>query len=175
MQLSVSNRRAVMNMSMLEQAFRDELRRDSRAALKRATGKDVHADAKVELLEEDEKNWAFVVPSEGSIEDDLPPATDARAAVENDVYALLRAEPAIRTRLESDPKTFLKERFEIDLGDAGVNLRSETKDELVLVLPFVTGREELPDELLDLVAGGGDPGCQNGNNPNQRTTPKPWG
>lgn len=34
---------------------------------------------------------------------------------------------------------------------------------------------ELTDADLDALAGAGDPGCQNGNNPSTRTTPRPWG
>ena len=174
MQITVAERRAIMNTSMLEPDFRELLQRDPRAALKDVTGKQASSNVDVIVVEETEAAWEFVIPTEGSIEAELPMPTDARAVVENDVYALLRADPSLRSKIESDPKGFLVERFGMDLGETGVNVRTERAGQFMLVLPYAQGREELPDEMLDLVAGGGDAGCQNGNNNSQRTTPRPW-
>ena len=172
--MTVAERRAIMSMSIQEEEFRDLLQRDPRKAIKDVTGKEIFSDVDVIVIEETASAWEFVIPVEGSIEADLPMPVDARALVENDVYTLLREDPTLRSTIESDPKGFLVDRLQMDLGQTGVNVRTERDGQIMLILPNVHGREELADELLDLVAGGGDAGSQSGSPGSQKTTARPW-
>ena len=151
--VTISDRRAIMTKSMLEPEFRELLRRNPRAAVERATGRAAPEDARISLVEEQGDAWEFVVPA-GDIDSRLPQPCDARGVIENDVYELLRDEPQVRSRVLGDPRGFLAERLQFDIGDTRVNVREEHPGELVLILPYGDSREELSEGALDLVAGG---------------------
>jgi hypothetical protein len=156
--LTISDRRAIMTKSMLEPGFRELLRRDPRAAVEQATGRAAPEGARISLVEEQDDAWEFVVPA-GDIDPSLPQPCDPRSVIENQVYELLRDEPLVRSRAFGDPKGFLAERLQFDIGDARVNVREEQPGELVLILPYGDSRDELSEGALDLVAGGSAPGC----------------
>lgn len=159
--ISIAERRTIMTNSMTQPDFRDLLRRDPRAAVEQVTGRATFAAAHVSVVEEQGDAWEFVVPA-GAIDAELPAPEDPRSVVENDVYAMLRDGHTILERVVGDPKGFLAEKFQIDLGPTGVNVREERAGELLLILPYRDSREELNDDALDLVAGGGQSGCQTG-------------
>ena len=169
--LTISERRAIMTTSMLQPDFRDLLRRDPRGAVERFSGKPVPDGTRVLAVEESSDAWEFVLPST-PIDAELPFPSDARGVVENDVYALLRDEPQARARVLSDPKGFLADRLQLDIGSSGVNVREEQPGELLIIIPFGDSRDELNDSALDMVAGGGDPGSQDGSTSNSRDTKK---
>jgi hypothetical protein len=169
--LTIADRRAIMTTSMLQPDFRDLLRRDPRGAAERVSGKPVPEGTHVSAVEEGSDAWEFVVPAT-PIDADLPMPNDARGVVENDVYALLRDEPQVRARVLNDPKGFLADRLQFDIGSSDVNVREEQPGELLLIIPFGDSRDELNDSALDMVTGGGDPGSQNGSTSNSRNTVK---
>ena len=154
--LTIADRRAIMTMSMLQPDFRDLLRRDPRGAAERISGKPVPEGTRVSAVEEGSDAWEFVVPAT-PIDAELPMPNDARGVVENDVYALLRDEPHVRARVLDDPKGFLADRLQVDIGSSDVNVREEQPGELMLIIPYGDSREELSEGALDLVAGGGEP------------------
>jgi hypothetical protein len=151
--ITIADRRAVMTASMLEADFRDLMRRDPRAGFQRATGRSAPQDARIAVLEEQPDAWEFVVPA-GPIDSELPQPSDARGAIENDVYDILRDEPGVRARAMNDPKAFLAERLQFDIGDAAIHVREEQAGELLLVLPCGDSRDQLVDSALDLVSAG---------------------
>jgi len=159
--VTIADRRAIMTASMTQPDFRDLLRRDPRAAFRQATGRPAPQDARVSVVEESANVWEFVVPAT-AIEAELPHADDARGVIENNVYDILRDEPAVRASAISDPRAFLAKRLQFDIGDAGVNVREEQPGEIVLVLPYGDSRDELSESALDLVAGGGEQGAEGG-------------
>jgi hypothetical protein len=173
--ISIADRRTIMTNSMTQPDFRDLLRRDPRAAVEQVAGSGSSGEARISIVEEQPEAWEFVVPA-SAIDAELPEPEDPRSVVENDVYEMLRNDPAVRARVIGDPKAFLAEKFQLDLGPTGVNVREEQPGELLIVLPYRDGREELNDEALDLVVGGdgatggGQIGCQT-NGPNNKGRP----
>lgn len=159
--LTIADRRAVMNAAMREPDFRDLLKRDPRGAITRAAHRGVPEDMRITVLEEQSDAWEFVIPAQ-TIDARLPEAEDVRSTVENDVYALLRDEPSIRAQIVDQPKTVLEGRLRVFVGNDRVNVHEERPGDLILILPHVEAREELTEDALDLVAGGGDSGCTNG-------------
>jgi len=159
-EITIADRRPIMTSSMRQPDFRDLLRRDPRTAVQQVTGRPVPDEARISVVEEQADAWEFVLPS-GGIDPDLPSPNDARSAIENDVYALLREEPQVRARVIGDPKGFLAERLRFDIGETGVNVREERPGEIMVILPFGNSRDELNEGALDLVVGGGDPDCVN--------------
>ncbi len=157
--LTIAERRQVADRSA-EPDFRDLLRSDPRKAIISATGRSLPDAATVALVEESADAWSFVLVNPADIEAVLPDPLDARSAVDNQVYALLRDEPALADAAERDPIAFLRERFGVEVP--AVDVRREGAGETLLVVPHLAAREELSDELLDMVAGGGEPGCQSG-------------
>lgn len=151
--LTIAQRRCLSTRAMFDPAFRARLASDPRAAVAEAVGA-LPADQTVAVIEETATRWAFVVPSLQDIESHLPAPTDARSAVENQVYALLRDEPEAIETAARDPRGFLLERFGVSVG--GIDLRREGAGTTVIVIPHQTAREELDDDMLDLVAGGGN-------------------
>jgi len=174
MRLSIADRRAVMAWAC-QPELKAALQRDPRAVIADVTGHLLPSDIHIELIEEADDAFCFVAPYPGSIEAELPVALDARSMVENDVYARLRETPSLQSILQSDPKAFLRDELQIDLGLNDIVVRSETGTNTIIVIPHVNGRDELSDHMLDLVAGGGDAGCQSGSPSNHKTTPIPWG
>jgi len=152
--ISIADRRAIMAASTAQTDFRNLMRRDPRAGFEQATGRPAPQDVRISIVEEQADAWEFVVP--GTIEAELPEAADARGVIENNVYDILRDEPGVRARAIDNPKAFLADRLQFDMGDAGVNVREERPGELLLVLPYGDSRDELSEAALDLVAGGGD-------------------
>lgn len=157
--ISIADRRAIMTHSMASPDFRNLLRGDPRAAVEQVTGRPPSGEARISVVEEQPEAWEFVIPA-SAIDAKLPAPEDPRSVVENDVYEMLRDDPTVRARVVGDPKAFLAEKFQLDLGPTGVNVREERAGELLIVLPYRDGREELNDEVLDLIAGGGQEGCQ---------------
>lgn len=157
--ITIADRRTIMTNAVSHADFRDLLRQDPRAAIAQTIG--TAPEGRISVIEEQPDAWEFIIPA-GAIEADLPAPVDPRSVVENDVYELLRDDPEARARVTAAPKTFLAEKFQLDIGPAGVNVREEAADELLIVLPYREGREELSDDALDLVAGGGQQGCQTG-------------
>jgi hypothetical protein len=141
---------------------------DPRRAVAEATGKSLPEAERVELVEEGETAWSFVMIDPAAIDAALPEPRDARSAIENEVYGLLRDQPALADQAERDPVAFLRDRFGVEV--TAVDFRREGAGETLLLLPNIDTREELSDELLDLVAGGGDPGSQSAAWESQRTT-----
>jgi hypothetical protein len=161
MRLSVADRRAVMT-SAYQPGFRAALQQDPRKMIANVTGHKLPSDMRIELMEEDDDLFCFVTPYPGSIEAELPAALDARSMVENDVYAMLRKDPSLQSAMQKDPKGFLRDALQVDIGSSDVLVKVETESTTVIVIPSLNAREELPDELLDLVSAGGDTGCQSG-------------
>jgi len=139
-----------MTASMGQPDFRDLMRSDPRAAFEKATGQPAPNDVIVSVKEEGADAWEFVLPAT-AIEAELPAPAYPREVLENEVYALLRDDPALRARVVADPKGFLAEKFQLDLA---VNVREEGPGEVLIILPYSDNAEELPDAALDLIAGG---------------------
>jgi hypothetical protein len=160
MALSIAERRAVSMKSLQQPDFRQRLKADARAGIREATGKSLPAGLQIEVIDEGEQDWCFVLLDPASIDVMLPAPMDSRSAVENDVYALLRDQPALAPVAQADPVGFLRERLRIDVS--GVKVRKEEAGAMLIVMPNPVSQDELSDELLELVAGGGDPGCLSG-------------
>lgn len=152
--LTISQRRSLSTRALFDQAFRKALVDDPQAALADALGIDFPADEAVAIIEESATRWAFVLPVVSDIEAELPEPTDARTAIENQVYAVLRDEPDTVEIAARDPRTFLFERFGVEVN--GIDLRRECAGMTVILIPHEASREELSDEMLDLVAAGGN-------------------
>lgn len=152
--LSIAQRRSISTRSVFDRAFRHWLGHDPRAALADALGSALPRGQAVEVLEESGSRWAFVLPVVADIELELPVPADARSAVENEVYAVLREEPEMVEMAARDPRAFLLERFGVDVN--GIDLRRERAGTTVIVIPHQGAREELDDDMLDMVAGGGN-------------------
>jgi hypothetical protein len=133
--------------------------KDPRAGIREVTGKTLACDVQIELVDEGDEDWCFVLLDPAMIDGTLPAPVDARSAVENDVYAMLRDRPSLTPGAVAEPVAFLRERLGVDVG--GIHLRKEPPGMIVLVLPG-RANNELSDEMLDLVAGGGSPNCQTG-------------
>jgi len=157
--VTIADRRAIIAAST-SRDFRDLLRRDPRAGFECATGRSAPSETRLSVIEEQADIWEFVVPA-GTIETQLPEPVDARGVVENQVYDILREEPDIRRRAIQDPQAFLADRMPL-IRDTRVNVHDEQPGEVVLVLPYRDSRDELSDDSLDLVAGGGAPPGQGG-------------
>jgi len=157
--LTIAERRTVSERT-LDRDFRELFRRDPRGAITVATGRALPVSDAIEVLEESADAWSFVLIDPAGIDRTLPEPQDARYAVENHVYALLRDEPALMDIAERDPTSFLRERLGVEV--AAIDIRREGKNQTIVVLPHLESREELSENLLDLVAGGNDPGCQSG-------------
>ena len=151
--LTIAQRRSISTRSTFDQAFRRQLGRDPREALAEALGLPLPSDEAVEILEESATRWAFVLPEVADIEPELPPPTDPRTAVENEIYSVLREEPETIETAARDPRAFVLERFGVEVN--GVDLRRECVGTTVIVIPHQSAREELDDEMLDMVAAGG--------------------
>jgi hypothetical protein len=160
--LTIAQRRSISNRCSFDQAFRRKLGRDPRAALAEALGSSLPSDETVEVLEESPSRWAFVLPEIDDIEPDLPPPTDPRSAIENEIYSALREEPETIETAARDPRAFLLERFGVEVN--GVDLRREFAGTTVVVIPHQSAREELDDEMLDMVAAGGNVPLNNAEN-----------
>jgi hypothetical protein len=165
--LSIAHRRAITDRAMSHADFRDLMLSDPRRAVMEATGASFSSDERVEVVREGDVAWSFVLVDPAEIDATLPEPQDARSAVENEVYTLLRDEPGVADVAAADPVAFLRERFGVEV--TAVDLRRESKGETLLVLPNIGSREELPDDMLDLVAGGGDSGSQSADWSSQRT------
>jgi len=168
MGLTIADRRAISASAMLDPKFREALFKSPHDAVREATGKQLPATTRFEVLEEGAAGWCFVMLDAAAIDRDLPEARDARSAVENDVYALLRDQPALASAAERDPVSFLRERLQIEVDD--VVLRKEGADDAILVVWNQLASEELPDDFLDLVSAGGDTGCQSADWSSQRNS-----
>jgi len=152
--LTIAQRRSISLRSMVDPGFRARLAHNPRVGLAEALGTKLPKGQIVDLLEESASRWAFVLPGIDDIEQDLPAPTDQRSAVENEIYAALREDPEMIETAARDPRAFLFERFGVEVD--GVDLRRECPGITVIVLPHRAAREELDDEMLDLVAGGGN-------------------
>lgn len=155
--LTIAERRMVSERT-LDRDFRELFRSDPRGAIASATGRALPGSDAIEVLEETADAWSFVLIDPAGIDRTLPAPQDARSAIENEVYALLRDQPALVDIAERDPTNFLRERLGVEVP--AIDIRREGKNQTIVVLPHLGSREELPENLLDLVAGGGDPGCQ---------------
>jgi hypothetical protein len=159
MQLSISDRRRLTGLAGSDMSFRDRLETDPCGAVHYAIGRSFEA-GKIELVHEAD-DWCFLMLEPAEIDAQLPEPYDVRSAVENDVYTLLRERPELREGAERDPKGFLSKEFGVEIdGDAGVQICREKPGTALIIIPNVSGREELSDDLLDLVSAGGSPGCQ---------------
>lgn len=138
---------------MFDPVFRERLANDPKAAASEILGRALPAGETVAVIEETATRWAFVLPPIDDIEAELPEPTDARSAVENQVYAILRDEPETIETAARDPRAFLQERFGVEVN--GVDLRRETAGTTLVVIPHQGAREELDDDMLDLVSAGG--------------------
>lgn len=161
MNLTIADRRALADKAARSARFRNKLASDPLAAIKEATGRAPFETLAVKIVEEDAA-WCFVLPGSGDIEATLPVPADDRTAIENDVYALVRDKPALRQQAVRDPKRFLRDYFGVDLGHTAVELLQEEPGTAIIVMPNPALQGEMPDELLDLVAGGGQSGCMAG-------------
>ena len=81
----------------------------------------------------------------------------ARSAVENDVYSLLRDRPDLADAAAQDPVGFVRSHFDIDMDGFDVDLRREGPGSAIIVLQNIEEREQLSDDMLDLVSAGGAP------------------
>ena len=151
--LTIAQRRSISTRAIFDPVFRERLGQDPRAAIAEALGSALPPEEIVEVLKEGATRWAFVLPA--NIEHQLPEPTDARSAVENELYSVLREEPETIEAAARDPRAFLLERFGVEVG--GVDLRRESAGTTVVIIPHQSAGEELEDEMLDLVAGGGSP------------------
>jgi hypothetical protein len=158
MNLSIADRRALANKAARNAPFRKKLATDPRAAIEEATGRVLSGNIAVKIVDENGA-WCFVVPMSSEIAATLPEPTDDRSAIENDIYTLIRDQPALRQDAMRDPKRFLREYFAVDLGQTTVELFQEEPDTAIIVVPNPAMQGELQDELLDLVAGGGPQTC----------------
>lgn len=162
MTLSVAERRTISTRALFDPDFRSSLVADPHEAVSEALGHPLPAGLELELIEESADSWAFVMLPSAAIAMGLPEALDARAAVENDVYTVLRDDPQAIIVAKNDPVAFMRDRFGLEIQ--GVALYEETAGRAMIVLPnnaAATG-EELSDDMLDLVSAGGDPNCQSG-------------
>jgi len=153
--LSVAQRRTIGNQAASDAAFQALLKRDPAEAIKRSTGLDLPRDCVVDVVDEG-KEWAFVLLDRATLEDGLPVPTDLRGQVENSAYALLRDDPAAASEIRQDPAIFVRNRLGLDLGSDPIVVHDEAPGGLTLIIPNRDERDGLSDDLLDLVAGGGD-------------------
>lgn len=159
MSLSIADRRAVMAQCFLDESFRERLLAHPRDAVRDVTGKTLPPDARIQVMDEGDRDWCFVMIDPAQIDAELPEVQGRRDAVENDVYALLRDQPALAAEAEKDPMAFLTRHFGIEV--TGIDMRREAPGETLLIAPNLAS-DELSDDMLDLVSAGGDPGCQSG-------------
>ena len=160
MQLSIADRRHVTGLAYHDMDFRSRLERDPSGTLSAEIGRNFDPD-KVELVREEE-DWCFLMLDPTEIDAELPQPGDLRSVVENDVYALLRDRPELLDEATRDPKAFLARQLGVDTGDSGVRICHEAPGSTLIILPNIAVREELPDDLLDLVSAGGNSGAQGG-------------
>jgi len=153
--LSVAQRRIIGNQAAEDSAFQALLKRDPVAAIKRSTGCDLPQDCVVDVVEEG-REWAFVLIDPAAVEDELPAPADLRAHVENSAYALLRDDPSASSEIRDDAALFVRSRLGLDLGADPIVVHDEVRGALTLIIPNRDERDGLSDDLLDLVAGGGD-------------------
>lgn len=159
MTLSIGERRTVTMRAVEDFDFRALLKRSPAAAIQQVTGHAV--EVPVEVHEEGE-DWSFVLVDPASIERELPAALTTRAAIENYVYDLIRDDPSLGAEAASSPHAFMQNRVGFDVAaDQAVIVRREGPGTLVLVIPNPDTIDQLDDNMLDLVAGGGQTGSNN--------------
>ncbi len=87
----------------------------------------------------------------------IDPITQARIHAERALIEQAATDSDFRTLLTSNPHAALKELLGVDpIPSHTIKVVEEQPGEIVLVLPRAIGQDELPDELLDLAAGGAD-------------------
>jgi len=156
MSLSIAERRTISSAAYWDDDFRKALLDEPVSVLSKTLGRPIAADTRVEFMHETDK-WCFVMLDADKIDAELPAAVDARSAVENDVYSLLRDRPDLADAAAQDPVGFVRSHFDIDMDGFDVDLRREGPGSAIIVLQNIEEREQLSDDMLDLVSAGGAP------------------
>jgi len=89
------------------------------------------------------------------MQNELDPISQARIHVENAVQRRVAEDVAYRDLVKRDPHRALAQLLGVDpIPGYKITVIEESAGEVTIVLPRAIGQDELPDELLDLVAGG---------------------
>jgi hypothetical protein len=79
-----------------------------------------------------------------------------RGELQDMVARHVAGNPRYRAALVEDPKSVVERLLDTSLGRVKVEALLETADTVYVVVPHVLAEDELSDEDLDKVAGGGD-------------------
>jgi hypothetical protein len=80
-----------------------------------------------------------------------------RQEIEKSLLEKAAADAAFRSQLKENPHAALKVLLGVDpIPSFKINIVEEQSGEVTIVLPRDIAQDELPDTLLDLVAGGAD-------------------
>lgn len=151
--LSLSARRAVIARTEREPAFRDMVMRAPKEAIATATGIRLDDGVAVTVLSDQPGHRHIWLPPSAS--DIGVPGDGGMAGI---AVILDRDDPGFRAALKADPLGEMTSRLGI-AAPAGLTLSvvEETAETLILILPPPAANDdELSDEVLDMVSGGGN-------------------
>ena len=163
MELSVAQRRDLVEKARNDPAFLQQLKQDGVRAIAAETGVTLPDGMAVHIIEEaGDGAFTGVLPREAALAEGLPEPIRARDAWENLLLATVSLDAEARSELLADPVGFARELAGNFPGNR-LEILVENSAETYLVIDAPEG-DELPDYALDFVSGGGgNPPCKTAN------------
>ena len=149
----------LLERAQSDATFKQELLHNPKAVLTKELGANIPENVEFKVLEETESTHYVVIPK--TVDTDIATEGEAEDPIAQ-LIARASQDAALKQELLNSPKTVIQRELGISLPEGSeVKVVEETDNNAYIVLPLIPvdflDNEELSEEQLEAVAGGGTP------------------